>query len=63
MTTKQTNKITTSEQKNLLKEGQYKITIGAKTTTGKNVFDCVKTSFKGLKRIAEFSVPAFGLSA
>ena len=37
---------TTKAQKtNLLGEGQYKITIGAKATTGKNVFECkVQTS-------------------
>ena len=29
-----------AQKTNLLTSGQYKITIGAKTTTGKNVFEC-----------------------
>ena len=48
-TTKQTNKIATSEQnKNLLGEGQYKITIGGKTTSGKNVFNCQVQTAHGI---------------
>ena len=45
MTTTKNNKsasasATTTKAQNLLANGQYKITIGTKTTTGKNVFDC-----------------------
>ena len=44
MATKQTNKSAsasaTTKAQNLLTDGQYKITIGAKATTGKNVYHC-----------------------
>ena len=39
---------TKNAQKNFLSEGQYKITIGAKTTTGKNVFDCKVQTASGV---------------
>lgn len=36
---------TNAQKINLLADGQYKITIGAKTTSGKNVFECrIQTS-------------------
>lgn len=45
-TNKQNKNATTKAQNNnLLNDGQYKITIGTKATTGKNVFNCkVQTS-------------------
>lgn len=57
MTTTTTNKIATSEQKNLLTDTQYKITIGTQSTNGthsftgkvqtsKGIFDCVLCNTK-----------------
>lgn len=54
MATKNNNKSTSASAKtnaqknNLLGEGQYKITIGTKTTTGKNVFDCKVQTANGV---------------
>ena len=53
-TTKQTNNksasasATTTKAQNLLSETQYKITIGTKATTGKNVFECKVQTASGV---------------
>lgn len=39
---------TNAQKNNLLTDGQYKITIGAKATTGKNVFECKVQTANGI---------------
>lgn len=48
MTTTTNNKSATSEQKKLLSEGQYKITIGAQSTNGTHSFTGVVQTSKGI---------------
>ena len=42
-----TTTTTTTKAQNILTDGQYKITIGAKATTGKNVYNCNVQTAKG----------------